>query len=338
MRFQASSFLETQQTAHPFQLPEWSAEADGYYFVVRRAGEVGCFARCDVVWPLGRRLDYIRALSLTRGPVCDDSHLMQRSLLLLADLCRSLGYLYLDSNPDYVNSDADGLKSWLAHKDWFPIGSSRASLRVDLRPHVENIQARFRKTTRAEIRRAENAGVEISKSHDEESREQFLCLYRSMAREKQFAPDPGAHMRHVLSWLATNPERGLLLRASLRGELLGGVVVVRAASRCWYVWGATQKQGAVSVGHLLQWEAMKWAKRHGCAEYDLGGYREGATDGPALFKRGFSEAVLRFLPVFRCVTDPLRYPLVRFARQSVDSARAALVTIKRRSEGLRQRR
>ncbi len=335
MLSEAHTFLETQQTAHPFQLPEWGSGTDSYYFVVRESGQIRAFARCDTLWPLGKGLDRIRALALTRGPVCDDRALMQQSLLLLAELCRSHRYAYLDVNPDYANADAHELGSWLTGNRWFPVGSPRVSLRVDLRPEVEIIRASFRKTTRAEIRRAGESGVEISEGHDEESREKFLRLYRSMAREKQFAPDQDAHMRQVLSWMATSPKRGVLLCASFEGELLGGVVALRAASRSWYVWGATKKHAAVNVGHLLQWEAMKWAKRQGCLEYDLGGYREGATDGPALFKRGFSETVVRFLPVFRFVTDSLRYPLVRLASNSVSRARMALSTISRKSVRLR---
>ncbi len=101
--------------------------------------------------------------------------------------------------------------------------------------------------------------------------------------------------------------------------------MVRAGSRSWYVWGATKKQAEVNVGHLLQWRAMNWAKQQGCTEYDLGGYRIAARDGPALFKRGFSDTVVRFLPTYRCVTNPAAYAAFRMIHGGVHTARRVIV-------------
>jgi hypothetical protein len=319
---QASAiFVESQGTSHPFQLPDWSAEETSYYAVMRDETRIRLFARCDTVWLLGRRFQRLQAMTITRGPVCDDPDLMRASLKGLAYKCRSQGFLYLDINPELADSDADQLCAWLRDQGWIASSGERTSLRVDLRPSLEEIQATFRKTTRYEIRRAESAEVRIEQAGDDLCCERFLSLYSAMAREKAFAPEPEPHIRYVLSWLAKEHDRGALLLASHHGEILGGVVVVCAGLRCWYVWGATKKRAQVNVGHFLQWRAMNWAKQRGCTEYDLGGYREGATDGPALFKRGFSENVVRFLPIYRCVTNPAAYATFQLVQRGVHTAR-----------------
>jgi len=51
--------------------------------------------------------------------------------------------------------------------------------------------------------------------------------------------------------------------------------------------------GGVSTSHLLLWEAMRWARDHDCAVFDLGGYNLMARPGDPLagvnfFKRGFA--------------------------------------------------
>src|SRR5260370_71965 len=66
-------------------------------------------------------------------------------------------------------------------------------------------------------------------------------------------------------------------------------------------------------GHVLQWRAIRWAKEHGCADYDLGGYREGVNAGPPMFKRGFCESVVQFSPTYR-------YPLNRLLCSTLDFA------------------
>ena len=319
----SQSFVDTQRTGHPFQLADWSAESSSLFLIVRQSAKIQAFARCDIIWPLGKRFDRIRALTLTRGPVCDDPVLMRGVLRQLVALCKGRGFLYLDINPDWTDADAEDLAQWLESHDWFAAGPARASLRVDLRPELGNIFETFRKTTRAEIRRAENSGVEIAVA-GADSIERFLRMYVDMARAKGFAPDPEHHMRGVLTWLTENPGRGVLLTAVSKAMILGGVVAVRAGSRCWYVWGATQKNSDVNVGHLLQWHAMQWARGQGCTEYDLGGYREGASDGPALFKKGFSEKVFRFLPTYRHALNSGRYSIYSVLMPSLYKAKALL--------------
>ena len=323
LRRRAEAFLESQRTSHPFQLPDWGTEDNTLYALGGDASNLALFARCDVIWPLGKRFERPRALTITRGPVCDDSESLRAALSRLIDTCRSRGFLYLDVNPDWTNSDADQLGTSLQGQGWFPAGAARASLRVDLRPELEAIRSTFRKSTRFEIRRADSAGVKVLVGADSLAHEQFLDLYRNMARDKGFAPDPEQHIQTVLGVLLNNPRRGVLLNAIWKGDVVGGVVAVRAGARCWYVWGATKKDSQVNVGHLLQWHALQWAKEQGCTEYDLGGYREGATDGPALFKKGFSETVVRFLPNYRFVIRPASYSAFKLITRASIPAKAA---------------
>ena len=114
-------------------------------------------------------------------------------------------------------------------------------------------------------------------------------------------------MLHLFRWLATDQTRGALILGWEDGQLRGGVLAVRSGTRCWYVLGATSKDNKSSVGHLLQWKAIQWAKDAGCLEYDFGGVREGVNTGPALFKRGFCDRVVQFLPPQHYVVSPGRH-------------------------------
>jgi lipid II:glycine glycyltransferase (peptidoglycan interpeptide bridge formation enzyme) len=100
-----------------------------------------------------------------------------------------------------------------------------------------------------------------------------------------------------------------MARAS--GILYGGAVIARSGRRCWYIWGATDRDENLATGHILQWRALLWAKSQGCTEYDFGGYTPGATSGPAWFKEGFGGTAVHLVCAHRRVLDPKRYNFLR---------------------------
>ena len=56
---------------------------------------------------------------------------------------------------------------------------------------------------------------------------------------------------------------------------------------------SSRRNRRLPAGHLLVWEAMRWAKQHGCTCFDVDGYSMMARPGDALwgvneFKRGFA--------------------------------------------------
>ena len=316
-------FLDQQDNSHPFQFPQWAGGsgkfAPGSRFALLYVdGKLSWYASCGIFYPLGTRCSAIRALVARRGPVGDEMSSWPVGLRALAVAAKREGFTYVDVSPEIP--DASAVQQVVAIQRWKTATEPRVSLRVNLRYDLASVYAGFRKTTRHEIQKSEKMGVRIEITLDATDITRFLEMYRSMALRKAFAPDSLTHVAHVIRWLMDDPQRGALLLARRSDELLGGVVVVRAGKRCWYVWGATDVQASgISVGHQLQAKAMAWAKEHGCVEYDLGGYREGATSGPALFKRGFGGELTRFLPSQRKVMHPVRYQL----------AQAALRTLKR---------
>lgn len=301
------TFVDTQNTSHPFQLPQWEGKG-ACFALLRRSGKLRWFALCGVFFPAGRYLSPIKGLTINRGPVCDDLDILQEGIDRLVEHARNNGFACIDIAPEWEGDFAANAAGMLLANGWLARPAARISLRLDLRPDPEKLLSGFRKATRYEIRRSEREGVEVSMADVDSADdcESWLRLYLNMAMEKRFEADQAVYVRQVLSWLRGDTERGGLFLSHQNGKLLGGILVVRCGMRCWYLLGATVKNCKPSAGHLLQWRAIQWARERGCVEYDFSGYQEAASNGPAFFKGGFGGNVVHFLPSQRYVLSPWR--------------------------------
>jgi lipid II:glycine glycyltransferase (peptidoglycan interpeptide bridge formation enzyme) len=117
-----------------------------------------------------------------------------------------------------------------------------------------------------------------------------------------------------------------LLLAFYQGIPLAGLMVFRSGSRAWYFYGASNEQERNRMPtYLLQYEAMKWAKRMGCTQYDLWGIPDEDEDvleegfsnrsdglwGVYRFKRGFGGIIKRHSTAYDRVYMPLLYKIYR---------------------------
>jgi len=64
----------------------------------------------------------------------------------------------------------------------------------------------------------------------------------------------------------------VLLLAEYQGEPLSALIVFTRGKRAWYFYGASGNAHRERMpAYLLQWEAIRWARAHGCISYDYGG-------------------------------------------------------------------
>jgi GNAT superfamily N-acetyltransferase len=311
------AFLDSQSNSHPYQFPTWMWEADPsrlespYCALLREGGQLRWFALCGVNYPATRWLPAIRSLLVYRGPACDEPEVILLGLRRLVMEGRKRGFAFLDITPDWLEGNERTIAATLSAEGWLAQPEGRSSLRLALLPEEDELLASFRKTTRYEIRRSEREGVVVRFAKDDDDIREFQRIYFAMAQERSFPPDEAGHLWQVLRWLVKLKDRGGLLLAFIGSDLVGGILIVKAATRCWYILGATTKHDRVSAGHLLQWHAIRWAKERGCTEYDFGGYRERARPGPFLFKRGFCQNIVHF-------SSGYMYPLDRRLCSVVD--------------------
>src|SRR5512143_2892461 len=88
---------------------------------------------------------------------------------------------------------------------------------------------------------------------------------------------------------AQRPERGTVseampLIAEVEGQAVAALIVFRFADRAWYMYGMSRNvHRELMPNHLLQWQAIQWAKSRGCTVYDLWGAPDELNEGDSMW-------------------------------------------------------
>ena len=272
-----------------------------------------------------------------RGPVTDlgDAPVAGRLFEEVHRRSRRRGAIYLKVEP---NAPPAETLAWLGFGSSSQCLQPRASIHVDLTPAVECILTGFKSKTRYNIGLAQRRGVEVYRGGIEDV-PVFHQLLWETARRDRFFIRPADYYRLVLETLG---EAVQFFLARYQGQVLAGIMISAFGPEAIYLYGASSNvHRSLMPNHLLQWEAMRWAKERGCTRYDMwgvpgevGGVAETVASpgdepdqglwGVYRFKRGFSETVVRYAGAFDYVYSPARFwlwqrlvPLVQRLRGSL---------------------
>ena len=162
---------------------------------------------------------------------------------------------------------------------------------LDLAPAEDELLMGMRKTTRNLIRRAMKEGVEIKTGTSDEDVKIFYDLYKETVKKHNFTPFSLEYLRSQIQTFATR-DAVKVFTAWHQNESLAAAIVVFYGASAFYHHGASI-QSKVPAAYLLQWEAIREAKRCGHKFYNFWGIiKEDAPashpwQGIALFKKGF---------------------------------------------------
>jgi lipid II:glycine glycyltransferase (peptidoglycan interpeptide bridge formation enzyme) len=167
----------------------------------------------------------------------------------------------------------------------------RNTLLSDLTPDEDTLLAGMKSKTRYNVRLARRRGVTVRAGSGDELAV-FYAMYGETGRRDGFIVRPLEYYRHVWgAFIGANMAR--LLLADVDGEPVAGLIVFRFARTAWYMYGAsTSRHRRLMPNHLLQWEAMRWAKEQGCTTYDWWGAPDDLDESDPMwgvyrFKAGF---------------------------------------------------
>jgi lipid II:glycine glycyltransferase (peptidoglycan interpeptide bridge formation enzyme) len=169
----------------------------------------------------------------------------------------------------------------------------------------------MRKTTRYLVKQGEkNPDIEIVQSCDEKDLDDFERVYLETAGRHSFTPFSMKYLKKELESFKDDNEI-VIFSGKYKGETVSSAMIVYWSKRAFYHQGASSlKYSKIPVSYLLQWEAIKEAKKRGCELYNFWGVvpeieKNHPWAGLSLFKKGFGGKEKEYVKTQDYILSPL---------------------------------
>lgn len=256
------------------------------------------------IQPLGFRL---KVLYCPRGPLLDwhQADLWQPVLQTLESIAKQEVALFLKIDPEVPLVDVsappapsskggpEAVPRLLRSRGWKKSGEIQFpnTFVLNLRQTEEQILAGMKQKTRYNVRLAERRGVHVREGGPEDVSLLYRMYAATSVRDGFVIRDEGYYKDAWGAFMAAGLAQPLIAEVGM--SPVAALVIYRFADRAWFLFGmSTERHRDAMPNYLLQWEAIRWAKRQGCVAYDLWGAPERleAEDplwGVYRFKQGF---------------------------------------------------
>jgi peptidoglycan pentaglycine glycine transferase (the first glycine) len=308
-----NQFLTKFPDAHLLQMGEWGELKKDFGWKPVRiiSGDVGAqilFRRL----PLGFTIGYMPK-PVESGQWAVGSELFWDEV---NSICKKNRAVFLKLEPDTWED------KFILHPSSFIISKHNIqpprTITLDIKDSEVDILARMKPKCRYNIRLAEKKGVTVRAWDD-------IAAFHEMMTVTGGRDGFGVHSKEYYqrAYELFHPKGTCeLLVAEYEGKPLASLMVFANAKRAWYVYGASNNEERNRMPtYLLQWEAIRWAKVRGCAEYDLWGVpdeneetleaqfesRHDGLWGVYRFKRGFGGQLKRAAQALDRVYNPILY-------------------------------
>ncbi len=274
-------------------------------------------------------------LYVPKGPLFEAPDHSLEAIVLddLQAFSRKQGAILLKIDPDIVlgsgvpgqqdarDSEAGlAFQSELHRRGWHFSGSQvqfRNTVLIDLTFSEAELLDRMKQKTRYNIRLAEKKGVRIRGG----TLDDLPALYRMYAetsvRDHFVIRNEGYYRTVWQAFMRAPAQAGAPwaepLIAEVDGEAVAAIFVFYFAGRAYYLYGMSREAHRERMpNYLLQWEAIKRAKAHGCTVYDLWGAPDEFDENDSMwgvfrFKEGLGGQVVRTLGAWDYPASPMWY-------------------------------
>jgi lipid II:glycine glycyltransferase (peptidoglycan interpeptide bridge formation enzyme) len=266
-----------------------------------------------------------------RGPVVDYSSAQDVEGIFseIRRCAREHGAIALKIDPALENSEplyprhlqAAGLRPPRGDGASFGGGQPKAVMKVDISGDEDTILAGFHSKWRYNIRLAARKGVQVTTDGASQDMDAFYDVLQVTAKRDGFRIRARSYFQDMWDHIV-QPGMGKLLLARVGDVVVAGALLFALGHQCWYVYGASDNEHRnLMPNHLVQWEAMRWAREQGCTVYDMRGVSlevDGEPVDPHIaglnrFKRGFGARYIEYVGDWDMVLSPLWYALFQRA-------------------------
>lgn len=186
--------------------------------------------------------------------------------------------------------------------------TSQLSIEISEAELLENM----RKSTRYEVNKAQKLGIVVSDEYSLKTVATFIKLQNETAKRQKFVPFSKNFLEQQFEIFIKN-NLAKLYTAKRANKVLAQAFIIFYGEEAVYHYGASTDEGRKFPGaYLIQWEAIKEAKRRGISRYNFWGVApldsiDHRFSGLSLFKRGFGGSDVAYLPAQDLVINQKRY-------------------------------
>lgn len=269
-------------------------------------------------------------LYVPKGPALnvENAELFARVLHELENVARQQRAIFIKVDPDIrITQNAAHV---LAQRGWHVSNEQiqfHNTVTLDLTHSESEILAAMKPKWRYNIRLAEKRGVRIEKGNEEKKENKgnegnwrvFYEMYEETSTRDGFLIRPFEYYRDVWETML-NAGQAKLFFARVNDETIASIILFLFGKRAWYFYGASRNTHRdLMPNHLLQWEAMRWAKQQGVTEYDFWGAPNQLDEADSMFgvykfKMGFGGEFVERIPAHDFVVNRALYWLYAVAR------------------------
>ncbi|MBU0546584.1 peptidoglycan bridge formation glycyltransferase FemA/FemB family protein [Patescibacteria group bacterium] len=164
---------------------------------------------------------------------------------------------------------------------------------LDISSLEQEILAGMRKTTRYLIKQAlKNSDIEIIQSQDIKDVDVFDKINQETVKRHNFTPFSSNYLKNQFSVFAPDNQIAIFF-GKFKEEIVASGIFIFWQGIAFYHHGASSlKYSKIPIPYLLQWEAIKEAKKRGCKLFNFWGIapeknKSHPWAGLSLFKKGF---------------------------------------------------
>lgn len=262
----------------------------------------------------------LSVMYVSKGPTLnfDDAALLDRVLTELEALARRRRAIFIKIDPDVEADTPQGeavvaaldRRGWRASTEQIQF---RNTMTLALTADEETLLAGMKSKTRYNIRLAGRKGV-VARPGGPDDLPRIYRLYAETAARDDFIIRPFDYYRDAWGdFIAAGLAQPFV--AEFEGELLAALILFRFERIAWYMYGASSdRQRNRMPNHLLQWEAIRWARARGCTLYDFWGAPDELDESAPMwgvyrFKAGFGGRFVRHIGAY---DYPVSRPLYWF--------------------------
>ena len=241
-------------------------------------------------------------LEIPRGPLFASHKAAETLLGQVADLAKAEKAIFVRMSP-WGEFKIKNLKLKIAKHDHHP----QTTLVLDLSLSEEDLLKQMKPKGRYNIKVAEKNGVTILEN---QGADLFYDLLVKTTDRDGFSANSKVYYEKMLQ--ALQPHVQLLMAGQDGKAVAGGIFVYLDHVGTYYYGASDHEYRNLMAPYLLQWEAIKEAKRRGCKTYDfLGIAPEGIANHPwagvTEFKKKFGGTVVNYPQAKELVIRPVWY-------------------------------